>query len=96
MKQVNDFEARLSAEEEIGMRLVGTPGAGVMHVSDIGYWGPDMIMFYGENEHGKPMELIQHYTQVSLLLTAVPAESEPPRRIGFDLVRKLNEPGQSA
>jgi hypothetical protein len=40
---------------------------------------------------GKPMELYQHITQVSVLLVAVPKESDKPRRIGFALTRTLSE-----
>lgn len=88
-RQINDFEANLSDEEEIGLRLVATPDTSVMHIVDVGYWGPDMLIYYGENEHGKPMQLLQHYTQMSILLTAVPKVDEKPRRIGFHLVEKI-------
>jgi hypothetical protein len=89
VKQIQDFESGLSSDEEIGARLVGTPGAGVLHVEDAGYWGPDLLFFYGTNEHGKAVQLIQHYTQVNLLLTALPKEGPEPRRIGFHLAKKL-------
>jgi Family of unknown function (DUF6173) len=88
-RQVNDFESELSEEEEIGLRLVATPDTSVMHIDDIGYWGPDMLIYYGTNEHGKPMQLLQHYTQMSILLTAVPKLGETPNRIGFHLVGKI-------
>lgn len=88
-RQINDFEADLSDEEEIGLRLVATPDTSVMHIVDVGYWGPDMLIYYGENEHGKLMQLLQHYTQMSILLTAVPKVEDKPRRIGFHLVEKI-------
>ncbi len=88
--QINDFEKDLSDEEEIGLRLVATPDASVMHIVDIGYWGPDMLIYHGENEHGKPMQLLQHYTQMSILLTAVPKAEEKARRIGFHLIDKIS------
>jgi hypothetical protein len=92
-RQINDFESDLSDEEEIGLRLVATPDASVMHISDVGYWGPDMLIYHGENEHGKPMQLLQHYTQMSILLTAVPKAEEKPRRIGFHLIEKIDDDG---
>jgi len=90
-KQIVQFEEDLAVDEEIGLRLVATPDTSVMHIADVGYWGPDMLIFFGENEHGKPMQLLQHYTQMSILLTAVPAKTEEPRRIGFHLVEKIDE-----
>ena len=80
----------MSDEEEIGLRLVATPDTSVMHIVDVGYWGPDMLIYYGENEHGKSMQLLQHYTQMSILLTAVPKVEEKARRIGFHLVEKID------
>ena len=35
------------------------------------------------------MELLQHYTQVNILLCAVPKEKEKARRIGFILEQHL-------
>jgi hypothetical protein len=87
--QIIEFEKQLNDEEEIGGRLVAAPGEGVFHIDDIGYWGPDMLIFHGKNQHGRPVQLLQHYTQLSVLLTAVPKESDIPRRIGFDLARRL-------
>jgi hypothetical protein len=90
-KQIQDFEAELTDQEEVGARVIGLPGSEIMLVEDAGYWGPDLLFFYGTNQHGKPMQLIQHYTQISLLLTALPKEKQeqPPRRIGFHLAEKI-------
>ena len=43
--------------------------------------------FYGRDEDGAKTQLIQHVSQLSVTLRAVPklAEEEPPRRIGFHL-----------
>jgi len=93
VKQIQDFEAELADDEEVGARLVGLPGADVMFVEDAGYWGPDLLFFYGTNQHGKPMQLIQHYSQVNLMLTALPKQKpveQPPRRIGFHLAEKID------
>jgi hypothetical protein len=51
----------------------------------MGYFGPDMIVFYGKNDSGEPVQLIQHTSQLSVLLVAVRKQSERPRRIGFIL-----------
>ena len=44
---------------------------GVIHIEDMGYWGPDLLIFYGSDQSGRPVELLQHYTQISVLLCAV-------------------------
>ena len=91
IRMIADYEKGLSEDEEIGGRLVGAPGEGSFHIDDIGFWGPDMIMFYGKNSHGRPVRLIQHYTQLSVLLTSMPKEKEKPRRIGFALRERVEE-----
>ena len=90
-RQIQTFEDELSSDEEIGLRLVATPDS-IMHVDDVGYHGPDMLIFYGTNEHGRAMRLLQHMTQLNVLLTAVPKKQETAQRIGFHLVAKISEP----
>jgi hypothetical protein len=90
-KQMIDFEKELTLDEEIGGRLVAAPSDGAFHIEDLGFLGPDMIIFYGKNKHGRPVQLLQHYSQLSVLLTALPKESTPPRRIGFNLEQKLTD-----
>ncbi len=92
VRQIETFEGKLSDKEEIGGRLTAGPGDATFRIEDLGWWGPDIIIFYGRNEHGRPVQLIQHYTQLNVLLTATPkATPEPPRRIGFHLRRALEE-----
>jgi len=88
-RQIRDFEEQLSGDEEIGLPLVASPKTGMMHIEDIGYWGPDMLIYHGRNDHRKPMRLLQHYTQMSILLTAVPKIQAKPNRIGFHLIEKI-------
>lgn len=93
-KLIEEFEGQLDKDEEIGARIVGLPGDGTMQIEDVGFWGPDLILFLGKNADGKPVRLVQHYTQISVVLSALkkPEEREA-RRIGFQLsemVQKTN------
>ena len=60
---------------------------GVLRIEGIGYFDPDIITFYGRDDNGAKTQLIQHVSQLSVTLRAVPKESaeDPPRRIGFQL-----------
>lgn len=91
VKQIVAFEAKLSPEEEIGGRFVTAPKEGVIHIEDIGYWGPDMMTFHGRDLDGRPIQLLQHYSQMSVLLCAVPKEQEKARRIGFVLEARIEK-----
>ena len=93
-KLIEDFEKGLDKDDEIGARIVGLPGDGTMSIEDLGFWGPDFIMFLGKNSDGKPVRLIQHYGQINVLLDArKKPEAREARRIGFqlsELVRKTS------
>lgn len=86
---IRNFESQLDAKHEIALGLAAD-AAGVLRIEGLGYFDPDMITFYGRDETGARTQLIQHYSQLSVTLRAVPkeADSDPPRRIGFNL-----EPG---
>lgn len=90
-KQIIEFEAQLSIDEELGGRFVTAPKEGVIHIEDISYWNPDMIIFHGRDADGRRVQLLQHYSQASVLLCAVPKEKDEPRRIGFILEEKLSK-----
>lgn len=89
--QIMEFEKNLGPDHEVGGRFVQGPSGELLHLSNVASWGPDMILFMGEFPDGRKWELMQHYSQVSLLLAAMPKTSERPRRIGFDLAKRYEE-----
>jgi hypothetical protein len=91
------FEKQLDQQHEVGFRLVSFNDSQTMHVLDVGYWAPDLILFFGKSQDGAPMQLMQHVSQVSLLLVAAKKQTEEePRRIGFDILRKVEETAKDA
>ena len=92
VNQIVAFEKNLGPDHEIGGRFVQGPGTEPLHISNVASWGPDMILFLGQFPDGRRFELIQHYSQVSVLLVAVPKMTDDaPRRIGFELMRNMPE-----
>lgn len=83
---IRNFEAALDQSQEIAMGFVGSE-VGVLRIEGLGYLEPDVITFYGRDAEGMRMQMIQHVTQLSVVLRAVPKvlPAEPPRRIGFQL-----------
>ncbi|MGB2927089.1 MAG: DUF6173 family protein [Limnothrix sp.] len=83
--QIANFDQSLDEKHEVGMKLVSFGSSIKLHVSDVGYCNPGTILFWGLIEDGNKVELIQHVSQVSLLLIAVPKlkPEEPKRPIGF-------------
>ncbi len=91
VNQIVAFEKNLGPDHEIGGRFVEGPGSEPLHISNVASWGPDMILFMGQFSDGRKFELIQHYSQVSVLLVAVPKATDEPRRIGFELLKNMPE-----
>ena len=89
---IKNFESSLDAEHEVGMGLTDT-GAGVLRIEGLGYFDPDIVTFYGTDGTGARVQLVQHVSQLNVVLRANPKAipTEPPRRIGFELARGLDE-----
>jgi len=91
VRSINRFEEDLDDQHEVGARLVTFGPAILIQVEDVGYWGPDIVIFYGIDEGGQKVQLLQHVSQLSVLLVAVKKAHDKPRRIGFQLMEGLSE-----
>lgn len=83
-KMIAKFEANLDADHEVGLCIVGAPGGGTVHITGLGYWGPDLIRFFGAMPDGSPIEIIQNVSQINVMLTAVRKMGDEAIRIGAD------------
>jgi len=83
---IREFEKHLNAQQEGAMGFAGSE-AGLLRIEGMGYFDPDILTFYGTDETGAKTQLIQHVTQLSVMLHTWPKSdpSDPPRRIGFQL-----------
>ena len=79
-------------QHEVAMGFTGAE-AGVIRIEGIGYFDPDLVTFYGSDPQGTKTQLIQHVTQLNVMLRALPKQvaSDAPKRIGFRLARDLDE-----
>lgn len=87
---IKNFEEQLDNSQEVGMGFTGGD-AGILRIEGMGYFDPDIITFYGTDGSGGKTQLIQHVSQLNVLLRAAPrpAEQSEPNRIGFRLVQDL-------
>lgn len=89
---LKNFEENLDNEHEVAMGFAGGD-AGVLRIEGMGYFDPDIVTFYGSDPTGAKTQLVQHVTQMNVLLRALPKEVKQaaPRRIGFRLAQDLDE-----
>jgi hypothetical protein len=82
-EQVRAFEAGLDDVHEIGAKLVSFGSMVTFHIERVDYLAPDLLTFYGTSDDGERVQLVQHVSQLSVLLVAMKKIGEKPRRIGF-------------
>jgi hypothetical protein len=89
---IKNFEEQLDDEHEIAVGFAGA-ASGVLRIEGIGYFDPDIVTFYGSDETGSKTQLIQHVSQLSVTLRALPKQvpEDAPARIGFRLVADLEQ-----
>ncbi len=87
---IQNFEKQLDNEQEAAMGFAGGD-AGVMRIEGLGYFDPDIITYHGTDQAGAKTQLIQHVSQLNVMLRALPKEvsHETPTRIGFRLAAEL-------
>lgn len=89
---IKNFEEQLDNEHEIAMGFAGGD-AGVLRIEGMGFFEPDIITFYGSEATGVKTQLIQHVSQLNVMLRALPKRPDhiEPTRIGFRLAADLEK-----
>ena len=92
-KKIQAFDATLDTAHEVGIRLVSFGQTVTFHLENMGYANPSLISFTGKTDAGDPVELIQHVSQISLLLMKLPRQypEKPKKPIGFRAARVEGE-----
>lgn len=89
---IQNFEKTLDNEHEVAMGFTGGD-VGVMRIEGMGFFDPDIVTFYGSDMTGAKTQLVQHVTQLSVMLRAAPKQvsTAAPNRIGFRLAQDLEK-----
>lgn len=91
---IQNFEQTLDSNHEVAMGFAGSD-AGVLRIEGMGYFDPDIITFYGSDSNGLKTQLVQHVSQLSVILRALPKQPQQSEatRIGFRLAADLENNG---
>ena len=85
INRINEFEKDIPDNMQAGGRFVSASDGFTFSINDVCYSNPNLLVFYGQS-NGCSVQLLQHITQLNLLLVAVPRTddlSKPRRKIGF-------------
>lgn len=82
---VQSFENNLNDDEDVMVLAASFGGMITFYVQNIEFNRPNIIVFHGITDDGRPTRLIQHYNQLNFLLQAVPRSKPEENRnpIGF-------------
>lgn len=84
MTQIAEFEKGLAGDEELGACLTHFGREVTITVAEVSHRSPALIIFRGTTSAGQRVTLLQHQSQVNVLLTAIKVKpGQSPRRIGF-------------
>lgn len=85
VKEIANFDASLDEKHEVGVRLVNFGQTFIFHLEGMDYLNPSLIVFYGATDKGDPIKLIQHVTQINILLMKLPRREpdKPKQPLGF-------------
>ena len=78
-QEITDYQASLPNTEEVAMSIVQFNQSTTILVESIGYIGYNLVRFVGKDNSGKPLELIQHISQLNFLLMSNYFASFSPR-----------------
>lgn len=83
--EIREFESQLDDQSELGVKLAPFGGSTVLHVAEIGFQQPCLVVLVGNLEDGSPVKLIQHLSQLNFLLIRVRRlnPNVPRKPVGF-------------
>ena len=88
-EEIDKFQEVLSNTHEVGMAVVGGPVGLFVHIRRFYSRGNDKLVFEGFDGQGNPTKLIQHLTQLNIILVSVPKLDDKSYRMGFHVNEKV-------
>lgn len=80
---IEQFEADLDAEHEVSLQLVSFGSTVSIRPERVGFSTANVITFHGITDDGEKVHLVQHVSQVSMMLKAARKLNAKPKRVIF-------------
>tara|TARA_R110000787_G_scaffold20580_4_gene61085 strand:- start:7090 stop:7482 length:393 start_codon:yes stop_codon:yes gene_type:complete len=85
VSDIDYFEAQLNKDEEAQMIVIGGPAGTSIFPQGLSAIGADRIRYEGVDQDGCKVTVVQHVSQLNVMLKAVRVGEEKARRIGFHI-----------
>lgn len=83
---IEAFQATLNADEEVQVAVIGGPAATQIFLHNLTPLGADRIRYAGVKADGGEVIVVQHVTQMNVMLHAIRVRDHLPRRMTFAVV----------
>jgi len=80
---IEQFEAGLDADHEVSMQIVSSGATLSLRPERVGFSTANLITFHGMTDDGEQVHLVQHVSQVSMMLKAARKQNALPKRVVF-------------
>ena len=83
--RIMNFLNNLDPDKEVGIVFINFGHSHTIHLEEVRFSNPSLITFKGKDEVGSPVEVIQHVTQIKIMLKQIPIDDSTKKRrtIGF-------------
>lgn len=83
-QKIVNFQSLLSDVQDVALQIIQFNNSIILYVTEVSHLGTGLIVFQGVGVDELPCEIVQHISQINLMMKIVPKLPEAPhRKIGF-------------
>lgn len=83
-QRIVDFQSTLSEVQDVALQIIQFNNSITLYVTKVSHLGLGLIVFQGSYSANNPCEIVQHISQINVLMAIVSKPADiPHRKIGF-------------
>ena len=83
-QRIVDFQSTLSEVQDVALQIIQFNNSITLYVTKVSHLGLGLIVFQGSDSANNPCEIVQHISQINVLMPIVSKPADiPHRKIGF-------------
>ena len=83
-QRIVDFQSTLSEVQDVALQIIQFNNSITLYVTKVSHLGFGLIVFQGSDSANNPCEIVQHISQINVLMAIVSKPADiPHRKIGF-------------
>lgn len=83
-QRIVDFQSTLSEVQDVALQIIQFNNSITLYVTKVSHLGLGLIVFQGSDSANNPCEIVQHISQINVLMAIVAKPADiPHRKIGF-------------